>query len=260
MLDLVLALRWVRDNIAAFGGDPGLRDLVGPVGRRREDRDADGDAGRGRPVSPRRHDERPAADGLGSAARGGRARACCSRSSACRASASRELATMPVAELLRAHAATVDPYIGRGSCYMGPVLDERTLTRHPFYPDAPPQSAGIPMMIGNTHDETRSLIGRGDPGAFDADLGGAAARLEAEMRVDISGAQVVAEYRRAVSAVFAGDVFFAATTAGRSWRARHRRGRTARGAGLAGLRLPARLGLAARTAASGARSTRSTSR
>ena len=46
---------------------------------------------------------------------------------------------------------------------MGPVLDERTLTRHPFYPDAPPQSAGIPMMIGNTHDETRSLIGRGDP-------------------------------------------------------------------------------------------------
>ena len=31
------------------------------------------------------------------------------------------------------------------------------------------------MMIGNTHDETRSLIGRGDPGVFDHHLGGAAA-------------------------------------------------------------------------------------
>ena len=47
-------------------------------------------------------------------------------------------AKMPIADLQRAHAATVDPYIGRGACYMGPVLDERTLVRHPFYPDAQP--------------------------------------------------------------------------------------------------------------------------
>ena len=111
---------------------------------------------------------------------------------------------MPAAELLRAHAATVDPYIGRGSCYMGPVLDERTLTRHPFYPDAPPQSAGIPMMIGNTHDETRSLIGRGDPGAFDLTWEALPQRLEAELRVDISGATGGRRISPAVSALFAG--------------------------------------------------------
>ena len=113
----------------------------------------------------------------------------------------------------------MDPYIGRGSVYMGPVLDERTLTRHPFYPDAPPQSAGIPMMIGNTHDETRSLIGRGDPGSWSLTWEALPQRLEAELRVDISGALVVAEYRRWYPHYSPSDVFFAATTAGRSWRA-----------------------------------------
>ena len=43
-------------------------------------------------------------------------------------------------------------------------------------------------------------------------------RLEQELRVDISGATVVAEYRRLYPQYSAADVFFAATTAGRSWR------------------------------------------
>jgi para-nitrobenzyl esterase len=74
------------------------------------------------------------------------------------------------------------------------------------------------MMIGNTHDETRSLIGRGDPKTFDVGWDALPARLEAELRVDISGALVVAEYRRLYPNYSPADVFFAATTAGRSWR------------------------------------------
>jgi para-nitrobenzyl esterase len=101
---------------------------------------------------------------------------------------------------------------------MGPVLDERTLTRHPFYPDAPPQSAGIPMMIGNTHDETRSLIGRADASVWTLGWEDLPRRLEQELRVDISGALVVSEYRRLYPHYSPTDVFFAATTAGRSWR------------------------------------------
>ena len=85
------------------------------------------------------------------------------------------------------------------------------------------------------------------------------ARLEQELRVDISGELVVAEYRRLYPQYSASDVFFAATTAGRSWRAaiveaelRARR-----------VRLPtptSSTGARPRTAANGAPSTRSTSR
>jgi para-nitrobenzyl esterase len=135
------------------------------------------------------------------------------------AGSSAGLASVAVDELQKAHAATVDPFIGRGAVYMGPVLDERTLTRHPFYPDAPPQSAGVPMVIGNTHDETRSLIGRGDAGAWTVGWDELPRKLEQEMRVDISGERVVAEYRRLYPDYSPSDVFFAATTAGRSWRA-----------------------------------------
>ena len=55
----------------------------------------------------------------------------------------------------------------RAPAYLGPVKDGRSLPRDPFDPDAPPQSAAIPMILGNTHDETRTLIGRGDPTIFE---------------------------------------------------------------------------------------------
>jgi para-nitrobenzyl esterase len=216
-LDLVLALAWVRDNIAAFGGDPGCVTLLGQ-------------SGGGAKIATLM--AMPAAAGLfhraatmsgqqvtasGPLHAAGRTRAVLDKLNVS-AESSAELASLPAADLLKAHAGTVDPYIGRGSCYMGPVLDERSLTRHPFYPDAPPQSAQIPMMIGNTHDETRSLIGRGDASAWTVTWEQLPRKLEAELRVDISGETVVAEYRRLYPRYSPTDVFFAATTAGRSWR------------------------------------------
>jgi para-nitrobenzyl esterase len=218
MLDLALALRWVRDNVAAFGGDPGCVTLLGQ-------------SGGGAKIATLM--AMPAAAGLfhraatmsgqqltasGPLHAAGRTRALLDKLGVPIERAA-TLASLPADDLLRAHAATVDPYIGRGSVYMGPVLDERTLTRHPFYPDAPAQSAGIPMMIGNTHDETRSLIGRGDPSSWAITWEALPQRLEAELRVDISGALVVAEYRRWYPHYSPSDVFFSATTAGRSWRA-----------------------------------------
>src|SRR6185437_5082852 len=68
-----------------------------------------------------------------------------------------ELRTMPMERLIAAtHAAG----------YYGPVKDGRTLVRDPFDPDAPPLGAPIPLILGNTHDETRLLIGAGDPSTF----------------------------------------------------------------------------------------------
>jgi para-nitrobenzyl esterase len=217
MLDLVLALRWVRENIHAFGGDPDCVTLLGQSGGGAKIATlmAIGQAGGLFHRAATMSGQQVTVSGPLHAA--GRTRALLDELGMS-GGRTHELAAIPVKDLQQAHAATVDPYIGRGSCYMGPVLDERALTRHPFYPDAPPQSAGIPMMIGNTHDETRSLIGRGDATAWTVSWEELPRKLEQELRVDISGDFVVAEYRRLYPHYSAADVFFSATTAGRSWR------------------------------------------
>jgi para-nitrobenzyl esterase len=108
--------------------------------------------------------------------------------------------------------------IGRGPLYFGPVLDERSLERHPFYPDAAALSARLPIIIGNTRGETRNLIGRGDPATFDLTWDRLPERMAGELRVDILPGRFVATYQRLYPDYSPSDVFFAATTAARSWR------------------------------------------
>jgi para-nitrobenzyl esterase len=120
------------------------------------------------------------------------------------------------ADALLAGLKAVDPILG-GGVYMGPVLDERVLFRHPFWPDAPAQSLDIPMMIGNTHDETYAFLG-GDPHNFELTWDELPAKLPKEYRVDIDPYLVIDTYRRLYPNYTASEVFFAATTAGRSWR------------------------------------------
>jgi len=63
------------------------------------------------------------------------------------------------------------------------------------------------------------LIGRGDASAWTVGWEELPRKLEQELRIDISGDLVVAEYRRLYPQYTPTDVFFSATTAGRSWRA-----------------------------------------
>ncbi len=217
MLDLVQALRWVRDNIAVFGGDPGCVTLFGQ-------------SGGGAKIATLM--AMPAAAGLFHRAitmSGQQLTASGPLNATRRAEAllaaldlpperAGDLRTLPLERIVAA-LRTTDPIIGTGSLYFGPVLDERSLTRHPFYPDAPPLSARIPMIIGNTHDETRSLIGGSDPSAFTLGWDELPARLARHMRVDIRPETVIAEYRRLYPAYTPSELFFAATTASRSWRA-----------------------------------------
>jgi para-nitrobenzyl esterase len=76
------------------------------------------------------------------------------------------------------------------------------------------------MLLGNNHDETRLLIGAGDPTLFALTWDTLQARLEqnSPFMGDLDRARVIADYRRLYPHYSASDVFFAATTASRSWR------------------------------------------
>jgi len=123
----------------------------------------------------------------------------------------RELATLSMEDLIK---------VSRAPRYLGPVKDGRSLPRDPFDPDAPPLSADIPMILGNTHDETRNLIGHGDPSLFGLTWETLQPRLEAASPFmgDLDRGKVIAAYRRLYPQYTAADVFFASTTASRSWR------------------------------------------
>ena len=216
MLDLVMALRWVRDNIAEFGGDPNRVMLFGQSGGGAKIATL-----MGMPVARGLFHRAATLSGQQVTASGplnatSRAHALLDALKLPEPRVA-EIATLPKEQVLEAMAAT-DPVIGKGSLYFGPVLDERTLQQHPFYPEAPLISARIPMIIGNTHDETRLLIGGSEPAVFSLDWEQLPAKLAAHMRVDITPETVVAAYRQMYPQYSASDVFFAATTAARSWR------------------------------------------
>jgi para-nitrobenzyl esterase len=146
MLDIVLALQWVRDNIAAFGGDPGNVTLFG-------------ESGGGWKVSLLM--AMPGAKGLFHKA--------IIQSGPGLAGKPRAEAAATAATLLKALgiktpgdlAATPTDILSRASVELGgemmrlytPVVDGEVLPRDPFTPDAPALAAQIPLLIGTNKDE-----------------------------------------------------------------------------------------------------------
>jgi para-nitrobenzyl esterase len=188
-LDIVLALQWIRDNIAAFGGDPGNVTIRGQ-------------SGGGSKVSVLM--AMPAAHGLfhkaiiesGPALRAGTPEAAAKNAARLieTLGGKDKLRTASTQELLAAFFAMQTRLPGGGGGGAGgfsPVVDGVALPRHPFDPDATPLSAQIPLLIGSTHHEQATFL-FGQPVADDAALRTIVQRL-APKGVD----RAIAAYRTA---------------------------------------------------------------
>lgn len=213
-LDLIVALQWVRDNIAEFGGDPRRVFVFGQ-------------SGGGAKIATLMG--MPAASGLfhSAATMSGqqvtvsgplnatrRAQAYLARLGVKESNLS-PLLEMPVAKLLEG-LDQVDPIIP-GGLYFGPVLDMKWLLRHPFWPDANPQSNRIPMILGNTHDETRAFISPDSTKVKGLSWDNLAAAMAPELRLDLLPEWIVGQYRAHFPNDTPTQIFYRATTAGRSW-------------------------------------------
>jgi para-nitrobenzyl esterase len=158
VLDLVAALEWVRDNIAAFGGDPGNVTIFG-------------ESGGGGKVSVLL--AMPAARGLFHRAviqSGATLRVSTrERGNALAQAILKQLGIAPAdcerlqqvpADKLGAAIAAASAAVGKRPYPLldrydfGPVVDGTDLPRQPFDPDAPPTGHDIPLLIGGTHEES----------------------------------------------------------------------------------------------------------
>ncbi|MBN1379807.1 MAG: carboxylesterase/lipase family protein [Gammaproteobacteria bacterium] len=215
-LDLVMALQWVRDHIEHFGGDPGNITVFGQ-------------SGGGAKIATLM--ATPAAKNLFHKAwtmSGQQVTVAGPRAATQRAEYFLEalnvtsqdvtkLKDLPIEDLLAATQIKDLSKIEDKTLHFCPVLDQLVLPRHPFYPDAAPQSAHIPMVIGNTREETRAFLGN-IPGVFSLTWEQLPDLITQHQFVDIKADMVIAEYRRMYPKYSPTEVFFAATTTGRSWR------------------------------------------
>jgi para-nitrobenzyl esterase len=166
VLDLVASLKWVRDNIARFGGDPGNVTIFG-------------ESGGGGKVSTllampmatglfhRAIIQSGAAIRLRTKERSLKLTELVLRELGIAGTAIEQLRTVSVARLLAAikpaeRALGASPYRLFDRYPFGPVVDGDVLPSHPFDPVAPNVMGDIPLIIGDMKDEMASFLASDD--------------------------------------------------------------------------------------------------
>ncbi len=204
VLDMVAALQWVRDNVAAFGGDPANVTIFGQ-------------SGGGGKVSALM--AAPPAKGLfhkviaqscsgslhvtGQAEAAAMAHRLAGQLGLPRLSGE-ALQALPMDRLVAAFVAAPLPY--------RPILDGRTFTRNPFDPDAPPMSRDIPFMAGNTASETRLKMAS-DPRNFSLEPDEVQRRTARFLQIDpVEAGRIMEAYRDADPRASVSDLLGAIST------------------------------------------------
>ncbi len=184
LLDIVHALHWVRDNIAKFGGDPDRVTIFG----------SDGGAGKVSTLMAM-----PDAHGLFHRAilQSGPLRPRALSPDEASENALQFLAHLGLAPenvgLLRTLPMDnlIAPYAMRN--LFRPVLDGRSLPRHPFDPDAPRLSANVPIIVGTNRDGYSMVSALGEPDIFSLSWDALPARVA---RVAPGAQSLIPDYRR----------------------------------------------------------------
>jgi para-nitrobenzyl esterase len=216
MLDIVAALEWVRDNIAAFGGDPGNVTIFG-------------ESGGGAKVSVLL--AMPAAKGLFHKAiiQSGPALEMASRADGTE-TAERMLATLglnvkqagelrrlPAETLLQAQAEVLAyvretaRHVDRRRKGFNPIVDGAHLPAGPFEPVAPAISAQVPLMIGTNKDEMTLFLGHA-PWVAGLDQARLVKVVQGFVGDGADAAGIVAAYRRLRPKDSPQDIAFAIAT------------------------------------------------
>jgi para-nitrobenzyl esterase len=195
LLDIVAALQWVRDNVAAFGGDPNLVTIFGQ-------------SGGGRKVATLM--SMPAAQGLfhraiiesGAVLRLTTHEDAVKQTSlllaelGLKAGQVRELQNVPMERLLAADAAVQKQITMRepGMTASTPTIDGKAIPGHPWDPKGPALSSTIPLLIGYAHTE-ETLYDRPTPEKLALDNAGL--RERASKRLGVDPTAVIEAFRKA---------------------------------------------------------------
>jgi len=203
MSDIIVALRWIRDNIRAFGGNPDNITLFG-------------ESGGGAKVMTLL--SMPDARGLfhraivqsGPLVRGVSVeRAVAAATAVLNALEITTLAKLQYINTQRLldALATVSPLHGRA---FGPVIDNVTATATRFERAAPAPGESVPLMIGSNGSETRCMFG--DPDALTIDWTGLRPAL-ARVFGECDPSSAIMAFRESMPNASAKGVFYAITNA-----------------------------------------------